>query len=128
MGVDWPTERPLIEAECQLRNVDVAFIMAIRQIENGGPGKEFGVLSVSAPTYADQLRICVSTVAHRLESYTVNPLTRNPFGRVTYNPKWIAYFAAIWAPGGVQNDPNGLNKNWLPNVLKAYTEHQNGSI
>ena len=32
--------------------------------------------------------------------------------------KFIAYFGSLWAPIGAANDPKGLNKNWIPNVLK----------
>ena len=38
-------------------------------------GREYGVLSVSAPTYAEQLKIACNTVVHRLWSFPGNPLT-----------------------------------------------------
>ena len=128
--INWEIEKPLIVTAATARNVDPYYIMAIRQAENGGNGKEFGVLSENAPTYADQLRLCVSTVAHRLESFPGNPLQRDPFGRIRYNPKWIAYFQSIWAPVGldVGNDPTHLNNNWLKNVLSFYELHIDGKI
>lgn len=130
--VNWQTEKIQIEDAAEAKEVDPCFIMAIRQAENGAPGKEFGVLSQSAPTYADQLRICVATVAHRLESFPGNPLVRNAFGRIRYSPKWVAYFQSIWAPSGldvhVDNDPNGLNANWLKNVLAFYEAHIDGKL
>lgn len=130
--INFAKERPLIEVACAPKNVDPAFVCAIRQAENGSPGREFGVLSQSAPTYADQLRICVATVAHRLESFPGNPLARDSFGRIRYNAKWVAYFQSIWAPSGldvhVDNDPNGLNANWLKNVLVFYEAHIDGKL
>lgn len=32
--------------------------------------------------------------------------------------QFIRYFGKSWAPIGASNDPNGLNKNWIPNVLR----------
>ena len=130
--INWQNEIPLIEDACAPKQIDPAFVMAIRQAENGAPGREFGVLSQSAPTYADQLRVCIATVAHRLESFPGNPLVRDAFGRIRYNAKWVAYFQSIWAPSGldvhVDNDPNGLNANWLKNVLHFYEMHIGGKI
>ena len=128
--IDFAKERPLIEAACLLKNIDPAFVCAIRQAENGSDGKQFGVLSSNAPTYNDQLRICIATVAHRLESFPGNPLCRNSFGRVRYNAKWVAYFQSIWAPVGldIANDPTHLNDNWLQNVLKFYESHIDGKL
>lgn len=126
--IDWAKETLEIEDASELKKVDPAFIMAVREAEAGKSGREFGVLSTNAPTYADQLRICIATVAHRLESFPGNPVMRDPFGRVRYSHAWIAYFASIWAPVGVDNDPNGLNKNWLANVLSFYQKHINGHI
>lgn len=120
MSIDWELERPLITAEALKHNVDPDFIRTIRHVENGGAGREFGVLSTSAPTYPDQLHVAVITVAHRLELFPKNPLIRDHNGRIKYSPNWIAYFANIWAPGGVDNDPDNLNKNWYKNALEFY--------
>lgn len=104
-------------------NVDFQYLRAIRAAENGGPGKEFGVLD-GAKTYAEQLAECAATVAHRLESYPANPLVRvfgsDGYSRVIYGPSFISYFASIWAPIDATNDPNHLNRNWYNNVMKAY--------
>jgi hypothetical protein len=123
--VDWIKEKPLIVAACVEYGLDAAFVMAIRVAENGAPGREFGVLSVSAPTYADQLRICCETVAHRLETYLDNPTVRNGTGRIIYRAAWIHYFASIWAPGDANNDPNHLNSNWFLDTSTAYRKYQN---
>lgn len=123
--IDWTVEWPKIQAEAMARGVDPRFVRAIREQENGAPGREFGVLSVPAPTYTDQLAIAAQSVAHRLYDYTLNP-TRPAvftFGTrgICYSDAFIAYFGSIWAPLRVANDPTDLNANWIPNVKKFYS-------
>jgi len=100
--------------------LDARFLAAIRLQENGGPGREFGVLSVSAPTYADQLDWAARTVVHRLTTYEQgtgqSPL--DPDGR--YSSPFINYFAGIYAPVGAKNDPRNLNQWWPGNVIAFY--------
>ncbi len=122
--IDTVTEWPLIEAEAALYGpfLDPAILKAIRMTENGAPGREFGVLSVSAPTYAEQLSVAAATVAHRLWSYPGNPITETAVRRLVVSNAWIAWFASIWAPQGVVNDPNGLNANWVKNFTAYYTQ------
>lgn len=122
--INWQIEIPLIQAEATKRCLDHQFLRAIRNTENGGDGKQFGVLEAGVTTYAEQLEVCAATVAHRLETYPVNPLTRvygaNGTSRIIYSPSFIAYFSSIWAPLNVANDPQGLNRNWLNNAIAAY--------
>lgn len=123
VSINWDTEKPLIRAAAARKNVDPAFLMAIRETENGGPGIEFGVEPPGAYDYAGQLAMAVATVAHRLESFPGNPLGRNVNQQIVYNSRFIAYFASIWAPVGASNDPTGLNANWLGNCTKFYQLH-----
>ena len=117
--IDWLIESPLIEQASDEYNVDPAFVKSIRQQEHGGDGRQFGVISVAAPTYDDQLRITCITVSHRLASFTGNPLTRGPVSRrLVYSPDWIKYFANIWAPVSASL----LNESWLPNVISFYAK------
>jgi hypothetical protein len=118
--MDIKTELPKIKEAAEKLGIDWAFVAAIREAENGSPGREFGVLSVGAPTYDDQLKITCNTISHRLMLYPGNPLTADPFKRIKYNDRFIAYFASIWAPVGAANDPNGLNINWSGNVKAIY--------
>ena len=122
MSISWPTELPLIKAEAARRGTDflVPILRAVRMAEGGAAGREFGVLSVSAPTYAEQLHMAAATVMHRLWSYPGNPLTTTPNGELIVSPNWVAYFASIWAPSGVANDPTNLNANWTKDFLHAY--------
>lgn len=119
---DITTELPLIKAEAAHQGTDfiVGILWAIRLTENGSAGREFGVLTVSAPTYGEQLRIAANTVVHRLWSYPGNPLTITAHGQPVVSQAWVNWFASIWAPAGVANDPTGLNKNWVKNFSAAY--------
>jgi hypothetical protein len=126
MPTNWEIETPIIISAAKCHNIDWAFVAAIRAQENGGEGKQYGVLDGNGLTYNEQLSECCATVAHRLESYPANPLVRcygaNGISRIRYTPSFISYFASIWCPIGAGNDPTGLNKNWYPNVLKFYQQ------
>lgn len=117
--IDWSRERPVIQAEARLWRLDPDFLEAIRQTENGGPGREFGVLSVSAPGYQSQLMVACHTVAHRLTEFDGNPLAW-VFSRIRYRREFVRWFSGIWAPVGAGNDPENLNLNWLTNCWSAY--------
>jgi hypothetical protein len=118
----WQDEAALIKIAAAKYGLDWHFVAAIRKAEDGGPGREFGVLSVKAPTYGAQLDLCCQTVRHRLVQYDQDSqalaLHQAPDGKqtVVYAPDFISWFAGIWAPNGASNDPDGLNRNWSRNV------------
>jgi hypothetical protein len=122
----WLDEVALIRIAAAKHGLDWHFIAAIRKAENGGPGREFGVLSVSAPTYMAQLEVCCQTVRHRLVEYDRDNQTLavrdTPDGKQTviYGQEFISWFAGIWAPNGAGNDPGQLNRNWSRNVSYWY--------
>ena len=122
--MEWRGETEVVAVEAARYNVDPLFVLAIRVAEGGRPGREFGVLSQSAPTYLDQLRACCATVRHRLAAYVGNPLVVVPGSdgvrRVRYSDAWVQAFATVWAPVGAGNDPEGLNANWFRNVRRLY--------
>ena len=121
--IDWATEWPAIVNAARAKFVDARFVRAIREQENGAPGKEFGVLSVPAPDYDSQLSICCTTVAHLSYRFdTVDPpvLDYEPGVGAYYATAFIAYFGGVWAPMKAPNDPGGLNANWINNVTKIY--------
>lgn len=124
--MSWLDEWAAIKVEAFRTGVDPYFLAAIRKTENGGPGKEFGVLAVSAPTFQDQLRVCAATVRHRLVEYNQNhPVFasyRCPNGEsvLIYVQGFIGYLGSIYAPVDAGNDPNGLNLNWVRNVTWQY--------
>lgn len=115
MTIDFTTEWPLIRDEANREGCDPFFVAAIRVAEGGAAGREFGVLSIPAPTYADQLRIaCVS-----VKNHFVGPLVIIN-GRKAYSSGEVRTFATRWAPPSVANDPSGLNQNWFQNCWGAY--------
>jgi len=119
-------EDTIITAAALAHGLDPAFLMAIRRQENGGPGREMGVLTVPAPTFEEQVAVACKTVRNRLAEYNVNPLsmivTDAPDGtrRIVYSPGFIAWFAERWAPVGAANDPGGLNRHWARGVSIFY--------
>jgi hypothetical protein len=116
----WQDEQALIRIAAARYGLDWHFVAAIRKAEDGGRGREFGVLSVKAPTYLAQLDVCCQTVRRRLAEYDVDSqaleLHEAPDARqvVVYHRDFINHFAAIWAPGGAGNGPHGLN--WARDV------------
>jgi len=69
----WHEEADTITQAAVRTGVDPYFVMAIRRAEHGRPGREFGVLSVPAPTYADQLAVTLNTLIHQLTHYNGQP-------------------------------------------------------
>ena len=125
--INWESELPLIKLAASKHGIDWCFVASIRQVENGNPGREFGVLDGTSTTYAEQLATTCASVAHRLEVYPSNPLVRaygaNGQSRIRYTPGFLSYFSSIWAPVGASNDPTHLNQYWLDNVSLAYHSH-----
>lgn len=131
----WPElsadEWPIIEQMAGQANLDPCFIGAIRWAENGGEGKQFGILTVSAPTFTDQCRVYCNTIARYIAEYPTNPLQyvvhprieNSPLyvsRRVLYTTAFIEYVSHRYAPVGAGNDPQGLNNNWINNVSQWY--------
>lgn len=115
--IDWTAEWPLILAESAIYGVDPYFISAIRVAENGGDGRQFGVLSVPAPTYADQLReACITVRNHKALCANASL-----YGRRAYTADQVAEFAKSWAPTDAENDPGGLNAHWFKDCWSAYS-------
>lgn len=114
------SEDQIISDTASRVGVDARLLAAIRVAENGGPGREFGVLSVSAPDYQSQAQIAARSIQNnqqRYESATGQSATDST-GRFTES--FIAFMGQRWAPIGAGNDPSGLNINWIGNVASAY--------
>jgi hypothetical protein len=115
-------ERTAIEAAAARAAIDPAFLAALRRAENGGPGREFGVLSVPAPTYADQARVAATSVRRSLERFeatggrAVDPVSG------TYTPEFIEFFSRRYAPVGAANDPHHLNRYHARNLIRLYAQ------
>jgi len=124
-------EQAAILALASKYGVDPAAVAALRIAENGRPGREFGVLSVQTggdptkpPTdpgstfYAQCTVACQSLKSQVQRQRAAGAETFDSAGRLTYE-FWEAW-QKRWAPIGAQNDPSGLNRNWLANAWGAY--------
>jgi hypothetical protein len=115
-----PDDARVIQETAEHAGVDPDFLRALRRVENGGPGREFGVLSVPAPTYHDQARVAAESIRKSLERFRgqggqpIDPLT----GR--YSEEFIRFFSSRYAPVGATNDPRGLNRFHAGNLIRLY--------
>lgn len=106
--------------------VPAAALAALRVAENGGPGREFGVLSVPAPTYRQQAEVAANSLrnaearfeAAYLQSSEGRGRARDFAGR--YTDAFLRFFSGRWAPAGAENDPRGLNAHHAQNLIDAY--------
>jgi hypothetical protein len=101
-------------------DVDAAALAALRLAENGGPGREYGVLSVPAPTYQEQLDVAARSFKNseaRYREATGLP-ARDDAGR--YTDGFLRFFSARWAPLGADNDPRGLDEYHAGNLVAYY--------
>ena len=90
-------------------------VAAIRYAENGGAGKEYGILSKRVgPTYRSQAGWCAATVQKNWDRY----LTAG--GDSSDINAYIKYLGARYCPVGADNDPGGLNVHWVTNVTKFH--------
>ena len=122
----WLDEVALIRIAAAKYGVDWHFVAAIRKVEDGAPGGEFGVLGLKAPSYSAQLEVCCQAVRHRLlehdQNHRVLQLHETPDGMqmVTYGREFISWFAGVWAPNGASNDGGGINRGWSRKVSYWY--------
>jgi hypothetical protein len=112
-----------IHAAAARAGVDERFLHALRRTENGGPGREFGVLSVPAPTYDDQARVAAESVRRSIERFTART-GRSATDPVTgrYTEEFVRFFSSRWAPVGAANDPTGLNRHHAQNLVRLYAK------
>ena len=59
----------------------------------------------------DSVQEGIDTLAKWLHNYVVED-----------GEKYLGQIKLSWCPDGAANDPNGLNKDWLPNVTQFYVE------
>jgi len=128
-----------------------AILTAIRMAENGGPGREFGILHEDCPpTYRGQAGWSAATICKHLARF-MNGWTKTAIEGewvVTWGPKrkmpqvdgkdedgnpapfFDEFVASLWlwyCPPGADNDPNDLNENWFNNVQSFIAQHRRAS-
>jgi hypothetical protein len=82
-------------------------VVAIRYAENGGKGKEYGILHKRCPkTYRGQAGWCAATVQKNYDRWV-------KAGKLG---DFITFLSKRYCPVGADNDPNGLNQHWVKNV------------
>jgi hypothetical protein len=120
-------EAETIGRQADRTGVDPALLVALRQTENGGRGREFGVLATPASGLEDQARIAANSVRNSLARFTrqggtaaIDPTT----GR--YSEAFLRFFSARYAPIGAANDPAGLNRFHARNLIALYAAQAPG--
>lgn len=90
-----------VAREYELSPFQTRVLLCTRLVENGRPGREYGVLHSRAlnTTQINQAQWAAGTIKKRL------PTRRD-----------LTSFAARWAPMGAANDPHELNRHWIHNV------------
>ena len=117
----WGQELDLIGAEAGGDMGFLCALVALRRTENGEigdethPSKAFGVLSVPAPTYQDQLRVAASSIRHHI-ARCHGMVVKDPLGFFTV--EFLTSFSHHWAPVGADNDPSGTNANHAANLIR----------
>jgi hypothetical protein len=122
----WPEEVQAVDAAATRYNIDPLFPLALRIAEGVHTPYPFGILDPKARSYLDRLNECCATIRNHLTTSPANPLTlaHSSLGvrRTAYNDIWIAAFGRVYAPIGADNDPRGLNRNWIANVTAEYNK------
>lgn len=85
-------------------------LYAIRKAENGGEGKQFGILNPKADNLDKQAGWCAATIRKNYSQWV-------EAGRPG---EYAEFLQRRYCPVGAANDPNGLNANWMRNVRVWY--------
>ena len=112
---------------------NLSVLFSIRKAENGAAGKEFGVLHSKAgkqpgDTPEQTLRRQAGWSAATIMKNRARHAADTKAGKT--KDDFITYLGNRYAPKGVANDPNNLNKNWITNVgtqYKGYIGCENGN-
>jgi hypothetical protein len=94
-----------IRPECRAELAPI--VAAIRYAENGGKGREYGILHPRVkPTYRSQAGWCAATVQKSWDRW------KKAGGKGDF----IDHLGDRYFPVGADNDPTGLNRHWKRNV------------
>lgn len=114
---NWAVEAPIIWAVARGSPALFCALVALRKVENGGDGRQFGVLTVPAPTFEDQLEVAARSIRNHVERCRVKGL--RVYDPVTglFTEEFLRDFSQRWAPLGAGNDPNDLNAHHAGNLV-----------
>ena len=94
---------------------DFIILLAIRKAENGRPGLEFGILHPKA------LKLIKNEPERSLDiqaGWCAATIVKNRarWEKTDKKEDFITFLGGRYCPVGAENDPDGLNKNWIKNV------------
>ena len=93
----------------ELRTKLAPIVAAIRYAENGGKGREYGILHKRVkPTYRSQAGWCAATVQKHYDRWV----------KAGRKGEFVVSLGARYCPVGAENDPDNLNRHWVGNVKK----------
>jgi len=102
---------------------NLAILFAIRKAENGRKGIEFGV--ISNPRAIGKDWETWEVTLDRQAGWAAATIMKNR-ERWAKDPKeqmFIVFLAKRYAPVGVENDPDNLNRHWLGNVMRISNKY-----
>ena len=109
-----PTEEFHIISNAAVRNNcygdNFWILLAIRKAEDGGPGREFGIMNPKADNLDKQAGWAAATIVKN----------RARWVKAGKPGDFIKFLGSKYAPIGAENDPTGLNANWVRNVSHWY--------
>jgi len=119
-AIDWECPKTgEVNIRKELRPTLAPIVAAIRYAENGGPGREYGILHKRVkPTYRSQAGWCAATVQKNWDRWQ----------KTDKRLDFITFLGTKYAPIGADNDPNKLNYHWIKNVKHFHTKIVTGRI
>lgn len=128
----YPKELPLIREVAKKVGVDPALLMAIRQAE-GGKKFPFGIMpskpykqstgykeSGQFKKFSSELEKQAVWCAWTIKANQSRWASLNWLKKAAHGNDFLRFLGSRYAPIGAGNDPNGLNRNWVPNVSNFY--------
>jgi len=114
-------EAKTILAVAEEYNIDPKFLAALRKTENGGAGKEMGILGYETKNFRDQVRLAARTIQNNEKRFS-KVFNNKPVVKVggKYTAEFLVAFSSRYAPEGVANDPGNLNSNHVKNLARFY--------
>lgn len=113
-------EYEIILAAAKRNNLDYEdydLLFAIRKAENGSPRREFGIIHPKCEAEMDKRPTETLDIQAGWAAATIVK-NRARWEKEGKPGDFITYLGQKYAPKGVTNDPNNLNKNWIDNVSK----------
>ena len=104
-----PTEYATIAQAAKLNGCKgelFIILLAIRKAENGGPGREMGIMNKKADNLDKQAGWAAATVVKNYARWI----------KAGRKEDYIVFLGNRYCPVGAKNDPDGLNKHWIKNV------------